>query len=1022
MPTTFAPDDEKQDEKLNPGQADSDRLFGGLSDAEQQSLADMEKNYGQDANPTQEDAAIDRLRNQEAEGSGRWTYDNTEDTRGQRAQKILGFAKKRGGIIGLIALFGVGGGLLAGLLGPAGMLINLTQNLTSANDSSTTAMERRFLKVFSNSIAGSDPICENNTKSMKCKMGRISNKALYQLEKKGIKANFDDTVTNTEKKSGYPSKNPKSYTFSTELVGGSKPVTVDAKDLTGYLAKNPKLAAKVMGTGGAFNLRFKAWTGKYITKKLYKKLGISRDGGLANGKDKAKGKTVQKRIADMNKRLREKIPGVEKASTAAEKIKTKVSGHLGKAKKGGVGYMAMVATCVGVKAPGYIAAGIAAVQLARIAPLIMDVVLSPGAKQQASGVDTENAITPEETEDINRLLTEQVEDEESGKMLSALDSPYLLAALGVNSSKLPVSKKFTPGYAALTNPVVMGARTAEEVSEPACNAIMSPASMYSAMAVDAAVTVAASATVVGGVIKVLLSFAISEAIAHIASDIVEKLGKEIITSLAENDDLTNAKGVEFGDALGISALVLFPSGGAARALPGLKESQVSSYNEVKRENQEYNKTLAIASLSPFDTSSQYTFLGSIVYNIRNAALLSGAYGNVTSMATSIAKLPFQSFFSQSKVGAASNLDEDSCSYAEAFGLDAGDNTPAINVAGLPCTGITKEQAGMSTQEALTLIENEGWLDEEAQVPESATIEDLLSKGYIKKDTPLADFIETCTSFDEGDYLYNAASCTTSSESKSIDGIEQKFNETGVGCQTIDDNEVCFNDDTLSELSDDAEAAASVKDPRSLVAIPVFLLDFQILQSMNGEDEDTGDSSAASTATSTIDMAELYVDSTSVACATGTTDAGTDTGYTQKKPVPIRLCEMPASIAKSMGSNKVLVNSRVSGALYALMTQMTQDLGKPVEVSDSFRTMAEQQCLYSGGCGAAGPAAEPGTSNHQMGLAIDFQLRYADGRAANSGATKQPGESKEYDWLVANAEKYGYKKYSQESWHWSPTGG
>jgi hypothetical protein len=111
-----------------------------------------------------------------------------------RLQKALRFAKKRGGIIGLISIFGIGGGILAGFFGPASMLISMTENFSLANDSSSTALERRFMMIFGNMTdEKNDPICANNSKSIKCKMGRISNKALKQLSKKNVVAVIDGT-------------------------------------------------------------------------------------------------------------------------------------------------------------------------------------------------------------------------------------------------------------------------------------------------------------------------------------------------------------------------------------------------------------------------------------------------------------------------------------------------------------------------------------------------------------------------------------------------------------------------------------------------------------------------------------------------------------------------------------------------------------------------------------------------------------------------------------------------------------
>lgn len=59
-----------------------------------------------------------------------------------------------------------------------------------------------------------------------------------------------------------------------------------------------------------------------------------------------------------------------------------------------------------------------------------------------------------------------------------------------------------------------------------------------------------------------------------------------------------------------------------------------------------------------------------------------------------------------------------------------------------------------------------------------------------------------------------------------------------------------------------------------------------------------------------------------------------------------------------------------------------------------------------------PTARPGRSNHERGLAIDFTY---NGRAISSRSS--PG----YQWLAANASRYGLFNLPSEPWHWSVNG-
>lgn len=61
-------------------------------------------------------------------------------------------------------------------------------------------------------------------------------------------------------------------------------------------------------------------------------------------------------------------------------------------------------------------------------------------------------------------------------------------------------------------------------------------------------------------------------------------------------------------------------------------------------------------------------------------------------------------------------------------------------------------------------------------------------------------------------------------------------------------------------------------------------------------------------------------------------------------------------------------------------------------------------------------AKPGTSNHEKGLAIDFDLNGDEDQLDVQRADPR------FKWLQANAARYGlYNKISNEPWHWSVTG-
>jgi LAS superfamily LD-carboxypeptidase LdcB len=55
-----------------------------------------------------------------------------------------------------------------------------------------------------------------------------------------------------------------------------------------------------------------------------------------------------------------------------------------------------------------------------------------------------------------------------------------------------------------------------------------------------------------------------------------------------------------------------------------------------------------------------------------------------------------------------------------------------------------------------------------------------------------------------------------------------------------------------------------------------------------------------------------------------------------------------------------------------------------------------------------PTAKPGTSQHEVGLAIDFS-----NCSSRSSAC--------FQWLAGNAARFGFHNLPVEPWHWSTTG-
>ncbi len=155
-----------------------------------------------------------------------------------------------------------------------------------------------------------------------------------------------------------------------------------------------------------------------------------------------------------------------------------------------------------------------------------------------------------------------------------------------------------------------------------------------------------------------------------------------------------------------------------------------------------------------------------------------------------------------------------------------------------------------------------------------------------------------------------------------------------------------------------------------------------------------------------------VDTSGLPCPAGTEDGGVqqDYGPGRVATVKIKICGIPGAIPSSSGVNA----SAAKGAL-AMITAAKQD-GVTLSGS-SFRSYDRQKELrVAHGCAddslkasaCRPPTARPGNSQHEVGLAIDFD-------SCRTRSTRC------YQWLSGNAGKFGFKNLPSEPWHWSTSG-
>lgn len=136
--------------------------------------------------------------------------------------------------------------------------------------------------------------------------------------------------------------------------------------------------------------------------------------------------------------------------------------------------------------------------------------------------------------------------------------------------------------------------------------------------------------------------------------------------------------------------------------------------------------------------------------------------------------------------------------------------------------------------------------------------------------------------------------------------------------------------------------------------------------------------------------------------------------------------VPSSELSKLGRNwgEASLQKDAATSFRLLAREFEAEFGKPLLITGGYRTFKAQQDLREE---KGTLAATPGTSEHGWGMAVDISTNVVSG-----------WNSKEYKWLLAHAEKFGWEKpewstlpgndpeqdidYKPELWHWEYEGG
>lgn len=265
------PNDEKeaQDSAHNPGEkAYQDGMGSAYEGAGLDQLESFANDPANHDGPGKNADSSDAVREAEDDG-GSWksNYGGNKSKGGRTVtpMNVRAILKKRGPL-GLIAILGLGGGLLGtALFSPGLILVHMKEALVSRMNTQLTTMETRTTKVLGLKVKTlTSGVCGSKI-TIKCRYATMSDKQVKKFEEAGIKVNSTKTGLGGRIK-------PDSLEF------GGKPI--DATNFDREFRSNPELRTAFKQV---YNPKFGGFTDRVWTR-VSGKLGINKTKALPEGK------------------------------------------------------------------------------------------------------------------------------------------------------------------------------------------------------------------------------------------------------------------------------------------------------------------------------------------------------------------------------------------------------------------------------------------------------------------------------------------------------------------------------------------------------------------------------------------------------------------------------------------------------------------------------------------------------------------------------------------------------------------
>lgn len=589
------------------------------------SLEDLEQNYGETADSSQEDANIEKAKAKNNPGENIDSAKNGEENpmnyqpgRGEskpplkeRLENAFRITKKKGIMAGLVALLGGGGILITGFGAPAMLLMQIADVFTNNFNDAHAAISIRTNANIAHKISSArNSFAEtaDGKCGIRCKHTTMSDATVRNLEARGFQVNPKEGMGKFNRRV------VQSLTFpdGTVVYNGNQ---------FKQALRDPKRAA-------AFNKVFNSRTAFFLNTKfgsmLKSKLGINKAYKLA-GDSKEKFNESFRRAIGLPPAVA--IDPNRPAPTPEETLKSnpKLSSTLSAiGRLGGRPTNAVAGACLAYNVNRAITASLKVAKYSAYAGFAMAFFNAAHKLKAADGGGIEPLVVSELGDRITYADPNKTKEDGNPNELyglSATDSYGYKAAAYGDTGTMPEYAKANSmesagvlGVLAALSFFASGDPTARRTASDVCRGADSPLALAAQCAPSLAGTPFAFAGCVFA--NFTIGYIIGEVIATIAPFIITEIVKANLLPLDEN-----TKGAPLGDALYPGAAAILGGHAASYGMKTGTKDEIKNYIALTEDVRKQD--IAIAKLeakeAPFDPSNQYSFVGSLARNVNIAA-------------------------------------------------------------------------------------------------------------------------------------------------------------------------------------------------------------------------------------------------------------------------------------------------------------------------------------------------------------------------------------------------------------------